>query len=123
MDFSWFGITVIDIGVVSVGVVGFAWLFGRIATLEKQLVAQKYEHEKEIASLKQEHEEEAAALKEENSALRSQIEMLEARIEMLEEENRILQKNFDILSGRYAEIKEMLTLFLKGESARSSPTV
>ena len=105
MDFSWFGITVIDMGVVSVGVVSFAWLFGRIATLEKQLVVQKQEHEKEIAVLKQE-----------NSTLQS-------RIEALEDENRTLQKNFDVLSGRYAEIKEVLSIFLKGEFDRSSPTV
>ena len=104
MDFSWFGITVVDIGVVSVSVLGFAWLFGRIAALEKQLVVQKQESEKEIAALKQE-----------NSMLRS-------RIEALETENRALQKNFDILSGRYAEIKEILSIFLKDESLRNSPT-
>ena len=104
MDFSWFGVTVIDIGVVSVSVLGFAWLFGRIAALERQLTAQKQEYEKEIAALKQE-----------NSALRS-------RVETLEEENRALQKSFDILSGRYAEIKEVLSIFLKDESLRNSPT-
>ena len=68
MDFSWFGITIIDIGVVSVSVIGFAWLFGRIATLEKQLAAQKYEHEREIASLKQEHQREIASLKQEHQS-------------------------------------------------------
>lgn len=115
MDFSWFGITVVDIGVVSVSVLGFAWLFGRIAALEKQLVVQKQESEKEIAALKQESEKEIAALKQENSTLRS-------RIEALEEENRVLQKNFDILSGRYAEIKEILSIFLKDDSLRNSPT-
>ena len=104
MDFSWFGVTVVDIGVVSVSVLGFAWLFGRIAALEKQLAAQKQEYEKEIAALKQENN------------------TLQSRVETLEEENRSLQKSFDILSGRYAEIKEVLSIFLKGESLRNSPT-
>ena len=36
MDFSWFGITVIDIGIVSVGIIGFAWLSRRIAILERE---------------------------------------------------------------------------------------
>ena len=36
MDFSWFGITVIDIGIVSIGIIGFAWLFRRIAILERE---------------------------------------------------------------------------------------
>ena len=133
MDFSWFGVTVVDVGVVSVSVIGFAWLFGRIAALEKQLAVQKQEHEREIATLKQEHEtgiatlkqeheKEFAALKEENSALRSRIETLRSRIETLEAENRALQKSFDILSGRYAEIKEVLSIFLKDESLRNRPT-
>ena len=104
MDFSWFGVTVVDIGVVSVSVLGFAWLFGRIAALEKQFAAQKQEYEKEIAALKQENN------------------TLQSRVETLEEENRSLQKSFDILSGRYAEIKEVLSIFLKGESLRNSPT-
>ncbi len=104
MDFSWLGVTVVDVGVVSLSVVGFAWLFGRIAALERQLIVQKQESEKEIAALKQE-----------NSTLQSRIETLEA-------ENRTLQKNFDILSGRYAEIKDVLSIFLKDESLRNSPT-
>ncbi|MYB95039.1 hypothetical protein F4054_05815 [Candidatus Poribacteria bacterium] len=36
MDFSWFGITVIDLGIVSIGIIGFAWLFRRIAILERE---------------------------------------------------------------------------------------
>lgn len=85
MDFSWFGVTIIDIGVLSFSGAGFVWLFRRIASLEKQIVSLN----QEILSLNQE-----------NNTLRF-------RIETLEEENRDLEKKFDILSGRYAEIKEM----------------
>ena len=85
MDFSWFGVTIINIGVLSFSGAGFVWLFRRIASLEKQIVSLN----QEILSLNQE-----------NNTLRF-------RIETLEEENRDLEKKFDILSGRYAEIKEM----------------
>lgn len=85
MDFSWFGVTIIDIGVLSFSGAGFVWLFRRIASLEKQIVSLN----QEILSLNQE-----------NNTLRF-------RIETLEEKNRDLEKKFDVLSGRYAEIKEM----------------
>ena len=127
MDFSWFGVTIIDVGVVSVSVIGFAWLFGRIATLEKQLATQKLEYETQIVDLKSEHETQIANLKSEHGKeiadLQEENRTLRARIAALEEENRILQKNFDILSGRYAEIKEMLSIFLKDEAIRNRTTV
>ena len=85
MDFSWFGVTIRDVGVLSFSGAGFVWLFRRIASLEKQTVSLN----QEILSLNQE-----------NNTLRF-------RIETLEEENRNLEKKFDVLSGRYAEIKEM----------------
>ena len=123
MDFSWFGVTIIDVGVVSVSVIGFAWLFGRIATLEKQLATQKLEHETQIVDLKSEHGKEIANLQKEIADLQEENRTLRAKIAALAEENRILQKNFDILSGRYAEIKEMLSIFLKDEAMRNSTTV
>lgn len=92
MDFSWFGVTLIDIGVLSFSGAGFVWLFRRIASLEKHIVSLN----QEILSLNQE----ILSLKQENDTLRF-------RIEALEEENRNLEKGFDVLSGRYAEIKEM----------------
>ena len=85
MDFSWFGVTIIDIGVLSFSGAGFVWLFRRIASLEKH-----------ISSLNQE----ILSLNQENNTLRF-------RIETLEKENRDLEKRLDVLSGRYAEIKEM----------------
>lgn len=85
MDFSWFGVTIIDIGVLSFSGAGFVWLFRRIASLEKHILSLN----QEILSLNQENN------------------TLQFRIETLEEENRNLEKRLDVLSGRYAEIKEM----------------
>ncbi len=39
MDFSWFGVTIIDIGVLIFNGTGFVWLFRRIATVEKHIVS------------------------------------------------------------------------------------
>ncbi len=87
MDFSWFGITVIDIGIVSIGIIGFAWLFRRIAILER-----------------------------ENGRLQAENGRLQAEIDRLTKENQDLQQELNILAARYTEIKEMLTLLLKREN-------
>lgn len=87
MDFSWFGITVIDIGIVSIGIIGFAWLFRRIAILER-----------------------------ENGRLQAENGRLQAEVDRLTEENRDLRQELDVLAARYTEIKEMLTLLLKREN-------
>ena len=107
MDFSWFGITVIDIGIVSVGIVGFAWLFRRIAVLER-----------ENGGLRAQ----VNALEQENGGLRAQVNALEQEVDALKQENqelkhenRELRKDFEVLAGRYAEIKEVLALILKRE--------
>ena len=87
MGFSWFGITVIDIGIVSIGIIGFAWLFRRIAILER-----------------------------ENGRLQAENGRLQAEIDRLTKENRDLRQELNILAARYTEIKEMLTLLLKREN-------
>ena len=94
MDFSWFGITVVDIGIVSVGVIGFAWLFRRIAVLER---------ENDVLHAR------ANATEKENGRL-------QAEVNALKRENQELGKQFEILEGRYAEIKEVLALILKREN-------
>ena len=66
MDFSWLGITVIDIGIVSVGIIGFARLFRRIAILEREngkLQAAVNVLTKENETLRQEFEKEYQNLK------------------------------------------------------------
>ncbi len=87
MDFSWFGITVIDIGIVSIGIIGFAWLFRRIAILER-----------------------------ENGRLQAENGRLQAEVDRLTKENQDLRQELNVLAARYAEIKEMLTLLLKREN-------
>ena len=103
MDFSWFGITVIDIGIVSVGIIGFAWLFRRIAILEREngkLQAEVNMLTKKNQALQQEFEEERQNLKAE-----------------FEQENGALRQDLNVMAARYTEIKEMLTLLLKRENA------
>ena len=114
MDFSWFGITVIDIGIVSIGVIGFAWLFRRIAILEREngkLQAEVNTLTKENQALQEEFEKECQKLKaefeQENGALRQKFE----------QENGALRQDLNVMAARYAEIKEMLTLLLKRENA------
>lgn len=87
MDFSWFGITVIDIGIVSIGIIGFAWLFRRIAILGR-----------------------------ENGRLQAENGRLQAEVDTLTKENQDLRQELNILAARYTEIKEMLTLLLKREN-------
>lgn len=87
MDFSWFGITVIDIGIVSIGIIGFAWLFRRIAILER-----------------------------ENGKLQAENGRLQAEVDRLTKENQDLRQELNVLAARYTEIKEMLTLLLKREN-------
>lgn len=102
MEFSWFGITVIDIGIVSIGIIGFAWLFRRIAILEREngrLQAEVARLTKENQSLRQEFEIERQALKAE-----------------FEQENAALRQDLNVMAARYAEIKEMLMLLLKREN-------
>ena len=94
MDFSWFGITVIDIGIVSIGIIGFAWLFRRIAILER----------------------ENGRLQAENGRLQAENGRLQAEVDRLTKENRDIRQELNILAARYAEIKEMLTLLLKREN-------
>ena len=94
MDFSWFGITVIDISIVSVGVIGFAWLFRRIAVLER----------------------ENGALHARANTIEKENGRLQTEVDALKRENQELGKQFEVLEGRYAEIKEVLVLILKREN-------
>ena len=113
MDFSWFGITVIDIGIVSIGIIGFAWLFRRIAILEREngrLQAEVNRLTKENRDLQAEFEKERQELKAE---FEKEHQELKAEFE---KENGVLRQDLKVLAGRYAEIKEMLTLLLKREN-------
>ena len=94
MDFGWFGITVIDIGIVSIGIIGFAWLFRRIAILER----------------------ENGRLQAEVDTRTKEVDRLTKEVDRLTKENQDLQQEFNILAARYTEIKEMLTLLLKREN-------
>ena len=77
MDFSWFGITVIDIGIVSIGVIGFAWLFRRIAILERENGRRQAEVD---------------ALTKKNRDLRQELNILAARYTEIKEMLTLLLK-------------------------------
>ena len=124
MDFSWFGITVIDIGIVSIGIIGFAWLFRRIAILEREngrLQAEVDALTKENQDLRLEFEQQRQELKaefeQEHQGLKAEFEQQrQALIAEFEKENGALRQDLNVLAGRYDEIKEMLTLILKREN-------
>ena len=108
MEFSWFGITVIDIGIVSIGIIGFAWLFRRIAILERE----NGRLQAEVDRLTKENQ----ALREENQALRQEFEIERQALKAeFEQENAALRQDLNVMAARYAEIKEMLVLLLKRE--------
>ena len=77
MDFSWFGITVIDIGIVSIGIIGFAWLFRRIAILERENGKLQVEVDR---------------LTKENQDLRQELNILAARYTEIKEMPTLLLK-------------------------------
>ena len=77
MDFSWFGITVIDIGIVSIVSIGFAWLFRRITILER-------ENGRLQAAVD--------ALREKNRELRQELNVLAARYDEIKEMLTLLLK-------------------------------
>lgn len=115
MDFSWFGITVVDIGVVSVGIIGFAWVFRRMTVLEREngaLHAQVNALEQENGRLRGQ----VNTLEQEINALKQEINALKQENQEFRHENRELRKDLEVLAGRYAEIKEVLALILKREN-------
>ncbi len=126
MSFSWITLTGIDIGVLSISLIGL-WIMKRWA--DKRLEAQKEAHKAAYNAFREEHNalrEEHNALKEEFKAFQSASDRRYATLrtenEELKEENKFLRKEvarqadeidelkqaFYGLKGRYDELKELL---------------
>ena len=119
MSFSWLTLTGMDIGVLSISLIGL-WVFKKWA--DKRLEAQKEAHKVEYNSLREEHNSLKAEFKAFQSASDQRYAVLRKENEELKEENKFLRKEvarqaeeidelkqaFYGLKGRYDELKELL---------------
>lgn len=119
MSFSWITLSGIDIGILSISLIGL-WVMKKWA--DKRLEAQKEAHKMEYNSLREENN----SLREEFKAFQSASDrrygVLQKENEDLREENKFLRKEvarqaeeidelkqaFYGLKGRYDELKELL---------------
>lgn len=119
MSFSWITLSGIDIGILSISLIGL-WVMKKWA--DKRLEAQKEAHKMEYNSLREENN----SLREEFKAFQSASDrrygILQKENEDLREENKFLRKEvarqaeeidelkqaFYGLKGRYDELKELL---------------
>lgn len=119
MSFSWITLSGIDIGILSISLIGL-WVMKKWA--DKRLEAQKEAHKMEYNSLREENN----SLREEFKAFQSASDrrygVIQKENEDLREENKFLRKEvarqaeeidelkqaFYGLKGRYDELKELL---------------
>lgn len=119
MSFSWITLSGIDIGILSISLIGL-WVMKKWA--DKRLEAQKEAHKMEYNSLREENN----SLREEFKAFQSASDrrygVIQKENEELREENKFLRKEvarqaeeidelkqaFYGLKGRYDELKELL---------------
>lgn len=119
MSFSWLTLTGMDIGVLSISLIGL-WVFKKWA--DKRLEAQKEAHKVEYNSLREEYNSLQEEFKAFQSASDRRYAALQAENEELKKENKFLRKEvarqadeidelkqaFYGLKGRYDELKELL---------------
>ena len=119
MSFSWITLSGVDIGVLSISLIGL-WVLKKWA--DKRLEAQKEAHKVEYNSLREEYNSLQEEFKAFQSASDRRYAALQAENEELKKENRFLRKEvarqadeidelkqaFYGLKGRYDELKELL---------------
>lgn len=119
MNFSWITLSGVDIGVLSISLIGL-WVLKKWA--DKRLEAQKEAHKVEYNSLREEYNSLQEEFKAFQSASDRRYAALQAENEELKKENRFLRKEvarqadeidelkqaFYGLKGRYDELKELL---------------
>lgn len=112
MSFSWITLSGIDIGILSISLIGL-WIMKRWA--DKRLEAQKEAHKIEYNSLREEFKAFQSAsdrrygiLQKENEDLREENKFLRKEVARQAEEIDELKQAFYGLKGRYDELKELL---------------
>lgn len=119
MNFSWITLSGVDIGVLSISLIGL-WILKKWA--DKRLEAQKEAHKVEYNSLREEYNSLQEEFKAFQSASDRRYAALQAENEELKKENKFLRKEvtrqadeidelkqaFYGLKGRYDELKELL---------------
>ena len=129
-EFSWATITLIDIGVLSVSIIGLWWLKNQVERyrvlseeLEKQNNALQQEHEtlqqghnglllthenlqQEFRNFQSAADQRYNALQQEHEILKEENATLRAGLDALTREHKALQTAHDRLSGRHAELVE-----------------
>lgn len=99
MDFSWFTITIFDIGILSVSLVRLVWLYRQFNALQKEddvLKQNDIARQKENAAPRQQ-------FRDFQSAADLRFDPLKAESER---QYNALQTEFNPLTGRYAELKD-----------------
>lgn len=119
MSFSWITLSGIDIGILSISLIGL-WVMKKWA--DKRLEAQKEAHKMEYNSLREENnslreefkafqsasDRRYGALQKENEDLREENKFLRKEVARQAEEIDELKQAFYGLKGRYDELKELL---------------
>ncbi len=134
MDFSWFNITIFDIGIFSVSLVGLVWLHRQFNALQKESDALKQNdmarqkendvlkqndiaRQKENAALRQQFREFQSAADRRHNTLQEEFNQrynvlqkenskIRQELDEVKQENRALRTEFDQLTGRYEELKD-----------------
>ena len=112
MSFSWLALTGMDIGVLSINLIGL-WVLKK--WVDKRLEAQKEAHKVEYNSLRGEFkafqsasDQRYAALRKENEELKKENRFLRKEVARQADEIDELKQAFYGLKGRYDELKELL---------------
>lgn len=108
MSFSWITLSGIDIGVLSISLIGL-WLMKKWA--DKRLEAQKMEYNSlkaEFKAFQSASDQRYAALRKENEELKKENRFLRKEVARQADEIDELKQAFYGLKGRYDELKELL---------------
>lgn len=136
MGLTWFSLTIVDVGVLSISLIGLVWMYRALKKANEKLQQQVQEVLAENAELKQQNEELKQQLQEvlvENAELKQQFRefqstadrrynALQEKYENLRQENEALRKEldevkrdnqslrngFNQMMGRYKEIKGLI---------------
>lgn len=127
LEFSWATISLMDIGVLSISVIGLWWLKNQVdgyrtlsEELDKRYNARQQEFknfqnpaDRRYNALRQESEVRYNALQEGYNVLKAENGTLRSGLEAITKEHKALERTCDTMAGRYQEISDKFTLILE----------